>query len=177
MKNRSRPPASGFSLAELLVVVAIIGIVSLYTIPNFVAMQRNGRLKNSLRLFTSDVRMMRQKAVTKHVQTKIGFYVGTTKNTYSMYEQSGSAWVQVGITKTFEKGCYFSNQLNFRTDRDAVADYDLIFNQDGTTTFDDGVFEGRVELSTIYDDLPVKTFRVSITKPGSVKSVQLLPAP
>jgi len=60
-----------------IVVVAIIGIISLVSVPNFISMQRSGKLKASLREFTSDIRRMRQRAVTRHLRTTLSFTAGT----------------------------------------------------------------------------------------------------
>lgn len=61
VQNRER----GFSLTEMLVVVAIIGTLSLVMVPAFINYQRSMQLKNTMRQFTTDLRSARQRAVTQ----------------------------------------------------------------------------------------------------------------
>ena len=51
MKNQR-----GYSLMEMLVVVAIIGVLMLVTIPNFINMRKSTIVKGGLRQFTNDLR-------------------------------------------------------------------------------------------------------------------------
>lgn len=68
---KSRKNSGGYSLAELLVVVAMIGVISLVTVPQFMVMFRSARIKSSLRQFTGDVRAARTKAVTRHRKFRV----------------------------------------------------------------------------------------------------------
>jgi prepilin-type N-terminal cleavage/methylation domain-containing protein len=126
---------SGYSLVEILVVVAIIGVISLVTVPNFIAMQHAGKIKNSLRSFMSDVRGMRQRSVTRHRQTKISFATGTAANAreyfLAEFDPATATWGQIGARKQLEEACYFSNQVNL-TDLDSDGTIDIVFRPDGT---------------------------------------------
>ena len=55
----------GYSLAELLTVMAIVGVLSLVTVPAFMNYAKTARLKNSLRQVSTDVRAARQRAVSR----------------------------------------------------------------------------------------------------------------
>ncbi len=72
---------SGYSMTELLVVVAIIGIFSLITVPQFMSIYRSSVVKGSMRDYTSLMRKARQLAVTRNERTRIQFLVGTTGGT------------------------------------------------------------------------------------------------
>lgn len=94
----------GYSLIEALVVVAIIGVISLVTVPNFMSMYRSMKIKSAVRLLTNDVRSARQLAVSRYRPTMVSF--GTTaadRNSYWVYEcaptsrcpnPAGSTWIQ-----------------------------------------------------------------------------------
>lgn len=89
MKNRQ----AGYSLAEMLTVVAIVGTLALVTVPSFVTFYQSSKVKGSMRNFTSDLRKMRQRAITRGSQTMISYEtnaVGSSmanyKRTYTMYD-------------------------------------------------------------------------------------------
>ncbi|HET7434446.1 MAG TPA: prepilin-type N-terminal cleavage/methylation domain-containing protein [Thermoanaerobaculia bacterium] len=149
MKRKQRQ--SGYSLPELLVVIAIIGLITMVSVPAFMSIQRSSRLKASLRSFSADMRAARGRAVSKHVNTKIGFVIGTTSRTYTIYEFSGGAYTAVK-QKALESGCYFAGQSQFVTTADGLPDYDVVFRPDGTIVFDDAtVTEGTITIATQFN--------------------------
>ena len=170
--HRLRRASRGYSLAELLVVVAIIGMISLVSVPQFMNMHRSGRLKSAMRQFMNDARGARQLAVAQHKQTKIGFTVGTAAKSYKIYQQNGANWTQVGSTRQIETGCYVANQTNFVTNRDAnTTDYDLVFRPDGTVVFDTGTSQGTIIIGSEYTNLPRSQYTVEVTWSGSLKAI------
>jgi len=78
MRTRKSPHQAGYSLAELLTVVAIVGILALVTVPNFMTYMQSNKMKVALRNFTSDMRTMRQMAIAQGLQTRITFTPGAT---------------------------------------------------------------------------------------------------
>lgn len=142
---------SGYSLPEMLVVIAIIGIVTMVSIPAFISIQRTMRLKATSRNFATDLRMARARAVTRHRDTKIGFVVGADAREYTVYENSAGTWHKIGASKYLEPGCYFAGQTNVHTDRDLLPDYDVVFRPDGTIIFNDDENGGTVTISSQYN--------------------------
>lgn len=161
---------SGYSLAELLVVVAIIGIVSLVTVPNFVSLRRSSMLKSSVRNLATDIRSARQRAVTKHQRTKVSFNTGTTARGYTVYDwnPATNAWVQVGTPRVMEEGCYILSATNF-PDRDVPADgtNDIVFKVDGAPLYDPNITVGGVVVATEWN-LPKKQYNMRITYAGAL---------
>jgi type IV fimbrial biogenesis protein FimT len=64
---------SGFSLMELMITIAIIGIVSAVAAPNFIHYMAERRLNGAARMVMSDLMSARQKAVSHNNNFKIFF--------------------------------------------------------------------------------------------------------
>ena len=106
MKHR---PHAGYSLPEMLTVVAIIGVLALVTVPAFINFYQAGKMRASMRNFTSDLRSMRQRAITKGRQTMITYDVTASgaaeanfKRSYYFFEGNlpfnSTTWTPIGLT-------------------------------------------------------------------------------
>lgn len=65
----------GFTLIELMIVIAIMGIVSAIAAPNFMNYMAERRLNGAARMVMSDLMAARQKAVTQNNEFKVFFDV------------------------------------------------------------------------------------------------------
>jgi prepilin-type N-terminal cleavage/methylation domain-containing protein len=63
----------GFTLNELVIVVAIIGILSTMAIPSFQGYMAKNRLKGAARMVFSDLMAAKMKAVTLNQKVKVSF--------------------------------------------------------------------------------------------------------
>src|SRR5258708_1119574 len=92
MRSELNRSESGYSLTELLVVVAIVGVLSLISVPAFINFKNQNTFRADLRNFTNDLRSARQYAITQTVDTRVELDVAgnpLTSNTYRFY--SGNA--------------------------------------------------------------------------------------
>jgi prepilin-type N-terminal cleavage/methylation domain-containing protein len=107
MKNRQ----SGYSLAELLTVVAIVGTLSLVTVPAFINFYQSNKMKTSMRNFTSDLRSVRQRAITRGHQvitvietTASGASQANYKRSYYSFEGNlpfnSTTWTPIAVSPT-----------------------------------------------------------------------------
>jgi len=64
---------TGFSLIELMIVLAIMGIVSAIAAPNFMNYMAEKRLNGAARMVMSDLMAARQKAVTQNNKFRVIF--------------------------------------------------------------------------------------------------------
>ena len=172
-----RPSQRGYSLAEMLVVVAIIGILSLVTVPSFLAMYQSGRIKAAARTMTSDVRTARQMAITNYTRVKISFNTGTNVHHYEMYREQRDRLTNTS-TWTFVRRGDLSSVLyvNSTTFQDAITGddglKDIVFLPNGTVSYD-GVRPGippgttHLELKT-NQKVPKQTYQLKFEFSGNV---------
>ena len=86
MSTQRHRLSRGYSLTELLVVVAIIGVMSLVSVPAFMTFYQSNKMKTSLRQFTTEVRGARQRAITQNHPTMLSFDVGAGKRFFRSYD-------------------------------------------------------------------------------------------
>lgn len=79
---------SGFSLGELLMIVAVIGIVSVLATPAFISYSQAARLKSGAQELATILNQARQVAITRNTTTcvlqdtvKVRFAIGTCAST------------------------------------------------------------------------------------------------
>ncbi len=83
MKTRQ----SGYSLAEMLTVVAIVGVMALVTVPAFVNFYQSNKMKSTMRSFTTDLRKMRQRAITQGKQTMVSYETTPVNSALASYKR------------------------------------------------------------------------------------------
>jgi prepilin-type N-terminal cleavage/methylation domain-containing protein len=76
----------GFSLIEMLVVCALLGIMAAVATPSFITYQQNSNLKEAARDLASDINYWRQRAVAEQVRYRIIFNQAT--NSYTIQIES-----------------------------------------------------------------------------------------
>ena len=90
MKSRSQ---AGYTLAEMITVVAIVGILGLVTVPAFMNFRNSAKMRTTVSSFTTDLRSARQRAITKARQVAVTYNLTPTgaspanyQHTYYIYE-------------------------------------------------------------------------------------------
>jgi prepilin-type N-terminal cleavage/methylation domain-containing protein len=170
----NRSAERGFSLAEMLVVVAIIGIMTLVLVPNFISMYNSGKFKASARTLTSSLRNARQIAISANTRTKVSFPItGTTPRTFVIEQQERD--IQAGTTSWRRVRTGDLGQSVTFTDTgflDTVTGdgglRDIIFLPNGTIENLPLAEANRfIEISTTIK-VPKKVYRLSFTPSGNV---------
>jgi len=102
----------GFSLIEMLIVCAIIAVLSLITVPAFLRYTANANLKSAVREITSDISLMKERAISRNLQQKIVFAVGS--ESYTLQEDSGG-WttIQTKLLTSFGSNIDITNAAFF----------------------------------------------------------------
>ena len=86
---------TGYSLTELMVVIAVLGIVTAFAVPAINHYAANSNLKTAARDIASDIYALRERAVSENRQYLIEFTSGN--NSYTLYQgtYSGEPWTAV----------------------------------------------------------------------------------
>jgi len=82
----------GFSLVEMIIVIAIIAIVSTIAVPSFNKYRHNANLKEAVRLIVADFQLAKQRAISQN--TNFSVTLNPAANTYTI--QGGT----LNITKS-----------------------------------------------------------------------------
>jgi len=172
--NSRRGHQDGFSLAEMLTVVAIVGTLALVTVPAFITYYQSGKMKSSMRNFTQDLRSTRQLAITQGKQAMLSYSTGTTARAYDIYlgdkPFNSTSWTaRTGATATTRRGTrYLDDVIYFPADSvttpqtftDTVScatlpctagtdgRRDIIFFPDGHAQLPGGSTSGTITLKT-----------------------------
>lgn len=105
----TKKTSRGFTLVELMVVLAMIAILALIGIPSFSSMQDRNRIKGATEAILSDFRWARSEAIKRNESVTMDFTEGANWS-YSIYVSSpsatikrvsGSDWTDTILTATF----------------------------------------------------------------------------
>ena len=163
----------GYSLVEMLVVVALIGIFTLVAVPNFLSLYNSSRIKASARTLTASLRNARQLAISGNQRTKVSFATGTQRRSFVVSkevrnpETGGTTWQEVrsgdlGEVMTFSNTGFAD---------DVTGDgglLDVVYQANGTIQNLPALTANRfIEIRTNMN-VPKKVYRLTFTTSGGV---------
>ncbi|NTW06903.1 MAG: prepilin-type N-terminal cleavage/methylation domain-containing protein [Syntrophaceae bacterium] len=90
----------GFSLVELIIVIAIIGIVLAIASPSFYKYRQNTNLKEATRELAGDITLYRQTAIAQNVRYRIVFNQLTNSYTIQIESPANSGTYVDVLTKS-----------------------------------------------------------------------------
>lgn len=191
MKVQQRHQA-GYTLVEMLTVVAIVGVLALVTVPAFITFYQSNKMKTSMRNFTSDLRSVRQYAITRGRQTALSYATGTNARTYDYYlgdkALNSVSWTNITntaalATRVLDNVVYFptngaSTPQTFTDVLDCSTPpcvagtdgrIDVIFFPDGRVQLPSGVTVGQITIMTDMK-IPKSQYTINVTPSGRVQA-------
>lgn len=192
MTNRRQ---SGYSLAEMLTVIAIVGALALVTVPAFMTYMQSNKMKSSMRQITTDLRSARQRSISQGQQIVLTYAAGPTSRSYDIYQGdrpfNSTTWTKTGLpealktTRRMNDVIYFpadtaspptlqtfSDSLNCGTttcSSGTDSKFDVIFFPDGRVQMPSGATTGTITLKTDMR-IPKSVYTISITPSGRVQA-------
>jgi type II secretory pathway pseudopilin PulG len=155
----------GTTLGELLIVIAIIGVVAVLTVPNIGKQIARYRLKTAAREISNFLQETRTEGIKNaDIENPVSFKVvfDSTAGTYTRQKYQSGAWANDGPAKTLPAtitiGHLSPTDINtryFRTDGSSVLD--LVNTATGLTDPTDEVFDAapvtlRIQLQNTRND-------------------------
>ncbi len=141
MISRNLRDRSGWTLMELMIVIAIIGILSAFAIPGYLKGMPLRRLKADAMDLASNLKYAKMKAVQRNVKVGLYFNNGGTEvngvdpGAYCVYEDSGSTADQLDSTDSQLKGdLALRNGVQFDSGSWTITNNTIVFRPNGSAS-------------------------------------------
>jgi prepilin-type N-terminal cleavage/methylation domain-containing protein len=183
---------AGYTLTEMLVVIAIIGMLALVMVPNFMTFYQSNKMKASMRNLTTDLRSTRQLAISRGDEAMLTYGVGSAARSYDIWlgdrpfnsvnwtRQTGPGSNPPKQTKFLDDVVFFPSGNTLQTFTDVLdcssntncaagADtkIDVIFRPDGSAELPSGNTSAIITIQTL-QNIPKPIYTVTISPSGRV---------
>ena len=190
MRNRRE---SGYSLPEMLTVIAIIGALALVSVPAFLTFMQSNKMKSSIRGLTSDLRSARQRSIAQGQQMMVSFATGAGARRYDLYQGDrpflSVNWRKTTLPENLKNPRYLDDIIYFPTAGGATpqtftdvvscaalpcttgtdSKIDVIFFPDGRVQMPAGLTLGTITVKSD-KNIPKPQYAITITPSGRVQA-------
>jgi type IV fimbrial biogenesis protein FimT len=118
--------ASGFSLVELLIVVALMGIIAVISVPQLVRQLPKWHMNGTARDISAKLMMARLRAIQENRQHRVSFTLGPPAR-YAVQRNTGNGWDTVGAGEGY-------GEISVVLSGDCASANAVVFEGDGTAT-------------------------------------------
>ena|SRR5438105_184771 len=182
MQSGVKHSSRGFSLAEMLVVVAIIGLLSLISVPAFINFRASNTFRSALRVFIDDVRFARQYSITHTVDVLIDLDPPgnpSTSKHYAFYSSpdNGTTWNMLtipganGNVKTLPQQVWIASAPSIPL---SGTKPQIVYHPNGSVTLSPGVGNpnpnGQVVLGSTWTRMAFDRYTIVLTPSGQLTS-------
>src|SRR4029077_2881007 len=115
----TQPAERGFTLAELVILIAVIGILSVMAVPSFLRYYQAATLKSGAQQFVTMINQARELAIKENGNVCVKLS-SPTQMTYALNTCTGTAWVGAGTDA--------AGNINLPTSITATTSANPIFN-------------------------------------------------
>lgn len=168
---------AGFTAVELMIVLAIMGIMLVAAIPSFVQFTRNSRIKSGAQMVVSALRTARSHAIKRRKNCMVIFNMDTSNVGYAVkiyWEPDPDVTGSVTNWKTLPKTIIMtgsnlsSREVSFPHDLNSTQDVECVIFKPTGAAFSDGEIQvsddNKINHDTSYIKIQMITGRIKTSR-------------